>query len=155
MNVSHPTHDHSNHHWDWAEHLLWKWCQKVGKIYEDAWLSWLPDIFINNRDVTIINRGNKFLADFPITVDEKHYKIRLLGDNALLQSTRKIGDRVNPLYNWWTININWIIYGDIPEWAIWQLLDTDENPLNTNPKFWNYFRKRIPSTHPLSTINIH
>lgn len=114
-----------------------------------------PTITYSNREVFISIPTDHFRACFDIKIDGVDYTITLYGKKEYLEDTPRIQDRTNPLLQRGVTQISDILPIDIPkEGIVWQLSWSQSmSPLQTSDIFWNALRKRIPSTHPLSTFN--
>lgn len=94
-----------------------------------------------------------FSADFVCSIDSRRFTVRLTGEvHSLAQINTVKSGRENPLLKAWKFDINTLIPKDIGPDIVFELLDTNWEIIRTHSAFWKEFRKRIPVTHPLSTI---
>jgi hypothetical protein len=116
------------------------------------WSSWYVVEF--EPEVSNVVSQWIFSTDFVCSIDSKRFTVRLTGDiGSLMQANTVKSGRKNPLLEAWIFSIKKLIRPDLGPDTIFELLGADWNKIPTNLAFWQEFRRRIPSTHPLSTIN--
>lgn len=111
--------------------------------------------YIVSEDVIVSQYDRSTLAKFSVKIDWEDFIIAIAMSDSLSSRCPTYPDRPHPFMRmeWFVLKVKDFIRTDIHPSSTFILYKKgSSNPLRTNQSFWNWIRKRIPATHPLSTI---